>query len=204
MNIAVYNNLGQARRKSMSSRRDSHKSPFKMKPVPNDIHFEEVTMLNFSSSIFLSLGRWMQRRFWSHSPTTSTSRSRNPEWSSSTEGMALCHSSPSAGILLSKIVRSVWIWMNPTWWNSREGRTLVSSSPRLLAGRNLTLGKPAHYVRLDDISWTFQIYSFWLSPRQGGRLVAVGGTRNKANASVKILKVQGGFFNWPPPKNHKF
>ena len=24
----------------------------------------------------------------------------------------------------------------------------MSSSPRLLAGRNLTLGKPAHYVRL--------------------------------------------------------
>ena len=25
----------------------------------------------------------------------------------------------------------------------------MSSSPRLLAGRNLTLGKPAHYVRLE-------------------------------------------------------
>ena len=50
MDIAVYDNLGQARRKSMSSRRDSHKSPFKMKPVPHDIHFEEVTMLNFSES----------------------------------------------------------------------------------------------------------------------------------------------------------
>merc|ERR1719365_18745 len=32
----------KARRKSTSSRRDSHKSPFKMKPVPHDIHFEEV------------------------------------------------------------------------------------------------------------------------------------------------------------------
>ena len=33
----------QARRKSTGSRRDSHKSPFKMKPAPHDVHFEEVT-----------------------------------------------------------------------------------------------------------------------------------------------------------------
>ena len=56
---AVHDNLGQARRKSTGSRRDSHKSPFKMKPVPHDIHFEEVTLLNFLSpmSIFFSLSR---------------------------------------------------------------------------------------------------------------------------------------------------
>ena len=53
----------------------------------------------------------------------------------------------------------------------REGKLLLSSSPRLLAGRNLALGKPGHYVRQD------------------GRLVAVGGTRNKTNAHVKIVKV---------------
>ena len=59
----VFDDLGQARRKSTSSRRDSHKSPFKMKPVPHDIHFEEVTMLNFFESQYSSLRRWTLRRF---------------------------------------------------------------------------------------------------------------------------------------------
>jgi hypothetical protein len=48
---------------------------------------------------------------------------------------------------------------------------VLASSPRLLAGRNLTLGKPGHYVKQD------------------GRLVAVGGTRTKTSSAVKIVKV---------------
>ena len=61
-----YDDVEQARRKSTGSRRDSHKSPFKMKPVPHDVHFEEVTMLNshFGVPQYPSLFfRLMQRPF---------------------------------------------------------------------------------------------------------------------------------------------
>ena len=45
----------QARRKSTGSRRDSHKSPFKMKPAPHDVHFEEVTDESTSSILTFPL-----------------------------------------------------------------------------------------------------------------------------------------------------
>ena len=51
----------QARRKSTGTRRDSHKSPYKMKPAPHDIHFEEVKMHKFAG-FKVSLCRSMQRR----------------------------------------------------------------------------------------------------------------------------------------------
>ena len=72
---------------------------------------------------------------------------------------------------------------------SREPRSLLlSSSPRLLAGRNLTLGKPG------VTQWHVQLGvptndSAGHYVRQDGRLVAVGGTRNKTNSAVKIVKV---------------
>ena len=31
------------RRKSTGTRREVHKSPYKMKPLPHDLHFDEVT-----------------------------------------------------------------------------------------------------------------------------------------------------------------
>ena len=51
---------------------------------------------------------------------------------------------------------------------SRQSRTLVPGSVQLLRRRNLTLGRPGHFVK------------------DGGRLVGVGGTRSKTHTGVRI------------------
>ena len=119
----------------MKKSSDSRSPGFRMKPVPQEFHCEEVTAKKIL-------------RPFSHSKYI-----RQPE------GPSVVFVSRRHGLVpLSTL-------------SIRQPRTVLSDSVSLLAGRNEALGKPAHYVR------------------DGGRLVAVGGSRDKQNLNIKILKV---------------
>jgi len=122
-------------RKSTNTRRTSDtRSAYRMKPVPHDMHFEEVE----ASKII---------RPYSHSKYI-----KQPEYSS----VVYIHRKDGL-VPLSTLCK--------------ESKTVISNNVNLLKGRNARMGKPGHYVRDKD------------------RLVAIGGSRNKHNLNIQIVKV---------------
>eukprot|EP00092_Neocalanus_flemingeri_P016630 GFUD01017991.1.p1 GENE.GFUD01017991.1~~GFUD01017991.1.p1 ORF type:complete len:2163 (+),score=717.19 GFUD01017991.1:64-6552(+) len=122
-------------RKSVHVKRNSDpRSAYRMKPVPHDMHFEEVE----ASKIL---------KPYSHSKYI-----KQPEYST----VVYIHRKDGL-VPLSTLCK--------------ESKTVLSNNVNLLKGRNVRMGKPGHYVR------------------DSGRLLAIGGTRNKNNMNIHIVKV---------------
>jgi len=124
----------QGRKPSQAKKHSDTRSAYRMKPVPHDLHFEEVDARSILKP-------------YSHSKYI-----KQPEYST------VVYINRKDGLV-------------PLSTLCKESKTLMSTNVNLLAGRNVRMGKPGHYVR------------------DSGRLLAIGGTRNKYNLNIKILKV---------------